>query len=174
MVSFSGMLFAQSSSSGQNPPDDSEGANTGGYRVHSSLEMGYRFTDRTGSNDMYDTLVNLQTGPRFLNETLSMQSLDHQGLLFDDLNLNSFGWGGDPNNALRLRADKNQWYNLQGSFRRDQSFFDYDLLANPPNPSTSTPSIPILNSPLSFDTTRRMSDIDLTLLPQSVVSFRLG
>jgi hypothetical protein len=169
-----GMLNAQSSSAGQNPPGDPEGVTSGGYLVHSSVEMGYRFNDRTGSNDMYDTLVNLQTGPRFLNQTLSMQSPDHQGLLFDDLSLNSFGWGGDPNNALRLRADKNKWYNLQGSFRRDQSFFDYNLLANPLNPPSSTPSIPALNSGHAFDTTRRMSDVDLTLLPQSRVSFRLG
>jgi len=174
MVSLPGMLLAQSSGPSQNPPGESEGVNTGGYRVHSSLEMGYRFTDRTGSNDMYDTLVNLQTGPRFLNETLSMQSLDHQGLLFDDLNLNSFGWGGDPNNALRLRADKNQWYKLQGSFRRDQSFSDYNLLVNPLNPPSSTPSIPVLNSGHAFDTTRRMTDIDLTLLPQSRINIRLG
>ena len=88
----------------------------------------------TGSGDMYDTLVNLQTGPRILDQTLSMHSIDHQGLLFDDLYVNSFGWGGEPNNALRLRADKNKWYNLQSSFRRDQSFSDYDLLANPLNP----------------------------------------
>ena len=95
-------------------------------------------------------------------------------MLFDNLYLNSFGWGGDPNNALRLRADKNKLYNFQGSFRRDQNFSDFDLLANPLNPSTSTPSIPVLNSPHLFDTTRRMSDVDLTLLPQSRVSFRLG
>ena len=76
-----------------------------------------------------------------------MQSLDHQGFLFDDLYLNSFGWGGDPNNALRLRADKDKWYNLQGSFRRDHYFSDYNLLANPLNPPTSNPSIPALNSP---------------------------
>jgi hypothetical protein len=103
-----------------------------------------------------------------------MQSLDHQGVLFDDLYVNSFGWGGDPNNALRLRADKNKWYNLAGSFRRDQNFSDYDLLANPVNPPSSNPSIPALNSPHLFDTTRRVSDVDLTLLPQSRVSFRLG
>ena len=129
---------------------------------------------------MYDTLVNLQSGPRILDQTLTMQSVDHQGLLFDDLYLSSFGWGGDPNNALRLRADKNKWYNLQGSFRRDQTFFDYDLLANPlnppplPAPGGSSPSLPILNSPHEFATTRRMTDVDLTLLPQSRVSFRLG
>jgi hypothetical protein len=156
------------------PPAEPDDVTRGGYQIHSSIELGYRSNDVTGSGDMYDTLVNLQTGPRILDQTLTMQSVDHQGLLFDDLYLNSFGWGGDPNNALRLRADKNKWYNLQGSFRRDQYFSDYDLLANPLNPPTSTPSIPVLNSPHEFATTRRMSDFDLTVLPQSSVSFRLG
>ena len=168
---FSAKLLAQTSSS-QNPePDGVIGA---GYQMHSSVELGYRTNDVTGSGDMYDTLVNLHTGPRILDETLSLQSLDHQGMLFDDLYLNSFGWGGDPDNALRLRADKHKWYNLQGSFRRDQYFSDYNLLANPLNPPTSTPSIPALNSPAEFETTRRMTDVDLTLLPQSRISFRLG
>jgi hypothetical protein len=162
------------------PAAEPDGVIHGGYAIHSSAEIGYRVNDVTGSADMFDTLVNLQSGPRFLDQTLSMQSVDHQGLLFDDLYLNSFGWGGDPNNALRLRADKSKWYNLQSSFRRDQYFSAYDLWANPlnppppPAPGGSTPSIPVLTSPHEFDTTRRMSDVDLTLLPQSVVSFRLG
>jgi hypothetical protein len=156
------------------PPAEPDGVTRGGYQIHQSIELGYRSSDVTGSGDMYDTLVNLQTGPRILDQTLTMQSVDHQDLLFDNLYLNSVGWGGDPNNYARLRADKNKWYNFQSSFRRDQSFFDYDLLANPLNPPTSTPSIPILDSPHSFATTRRMSDVDLILLPQSRASFRLG
>ncbi len=166
-------LAAQSSKPAQEPAEP-EGMNTAGYLVHSSIEFGYRSTDVTGSGAMYDTLIDLPSGPRLLEQTLSMHALDHQGLLFDDLYLNSFGWGGDPNNALRLRADKSKWYNLQGSFRRDRQFFDYDLLANPLNPPTSTPSIPALNSPHEFNTTRRMTDVDLTLLPLSRVSVRLG
>ncbi len=174
MISSSGLLFAQSSSANPNTSGEAEGVTRGGYLIHSSVELGYRANDITGSGDMYNTLVNLETGPRFLDQTLSMQSIDHQGVLFDDLYINSFGWGGDPNNALRIRADKNKWYNFAGSFRRDQSFSDFDLLANPLNPSTSTPTIQALNSPHLFDTTRRMSDVDLALLPQSRVSFRFG
>lgn len=56
MLSLCGVLWAQSSSAGQNSPADTEGVNTAGYVMHSSIEMGYRFNDRTGSNDMYDTL----------------------------------------------------------------------------------------------------------------------
>jgi hypothetical protein len=177
-------LFAQTPTASPTPtvapPAEPDGITRGGYLIHSSVTLGYRSTDVTGSSDMYDTLVDLQTGPRILDQTLTMQSVDHQGLLFDDLYLNSFGWGGDPNNASRLRADKNKWYNLQSSFRRDQYFSDYDLWANPlnppppPAPGGSTPSIPILDSPHLFATTRRMSDVDVTLLPQSTVSFRLG
>jgi hypothetical protein len=184
IVSPSETLFAQTPTASPTPspapPTEPDGVTAGGYQIHSSIEVGYRSTSVTGSGDMYDTLVNLQSGPRIIDQTLTMQSVDHQGLLFDDLYLSSFGWGGDPNNALRLRADKNKWYNLQGSFRRDQTFFDYDLLANPlnppppPAPGGSSPSIPILNSPHEFATTRRMTDVDLTLLPQSRVSFRLG
>jgi hypothetical protein len=177
-------LFAQTPTASPTPaaapPAEPDGITSGGYQIHSSVELGYRSNDVSGNGDMYDTLVNLQTGPRILDQTLTIQSVDHQGLLFDDLYLNSFGWGGDPNNALRLRADRNKWYNLQSSFRRDQYFSDYDLWANPLNPSPppapggSTPSIPVLTSPHLFDTTRRMTDVDLTLLPQSSVSFRLG
>jgi hypothetical protein len=174
VVSTPALLWAQSSGASHNSSTDPDGINAAGYVVHSSIELGYRSTDVTGSGAMFDTLVDLQTGPRILDQTLSMQSLDHQGFLFDDLYLNSFGWGGDPNNALRLRADKGKWYNLQGSFRRDQYFSNFDLMGNPLNPPTSTPSIPALNSPNEFATTRRMSDIDLTLLPQSRVSFRIG
>jgi hypothetical protein len=174
ILSSRGLVFAQSSTTAPSQPAEPEGITSGGYQIHSSFEVGYRGSNVTGSENMYDTLVNLQQGPRFLDQTLSMQSLDHTGLLFDNLYVNSAGWGGDPNNYLRLRADKNKWYNLQYSFRRDQNFSDYDLLVNPLNPPTSTPSIPALNSPHLFDTTRRMSDIDLTLLPQSRVSFRFG
>jgi len=176
-VGFPQRSEAQSTQSSANQPSGPaapEGISRGGYLLQSSIEVGYRNVDLTGSSGMYDTLVDQQTGPRIIDETLSMRSENHQGVLFDDLYVNSFGWGGDPNNALRTRIEKNGWYDFHGTFRRDQNFFDYNLLANPLNPSTSSPSIPALNSPHLFDTTRRMTDIDLTLLPQSRVSFRVG
>jgi hypothetical protein len=138
------------------------------------MEIGYRVSDVIGSVPMYDTLVDLRSGPRFLEQSLSMQSQNHDGLLFDDLSIDSFGWGGDPNNALHARVDKNKWYDFRGAFRRDQMDFDYNLLANPLNPPTSTPSVPVTFSPHSFYTRRRMSDLDLTLLPQSKIDVRLG
>lgn len=146
----------------------------GGYQVHQSIELGYRANDVTGSQTMYDTLIDLRSGPRIFEQSLSMQSTTHESLLFDNLYVNSFGWGGEPNNAIRLRMDKSKWYNFRTSYRRDHNYFDYNLLANPLNPATSTPSIPVLTSPHAYDMARRMTDIDLTLLPLSWISFRLG
>ena len=167
-------LMAQSPCASPNPVPHSEGVTSGDYLVHSSVELGYRSVNQTGIGGMYDTLVDMRTGPRLLNETLSMESTDHHGMLFDGFNLTSCGWGGDPDNVLRLHADKNKWYNLHGAFRRDEYVSNYDLLSNPLNPPTSTPSIEVLNSPTEFDTTHRMTDVDLTLFPQSRVDVHLG
>src|SRR5579864_7715734 len=161
------------SNTGQNQSQP-EGWERSGYVIHQSVEIGYRASDITGSEQMYNTLVDLRTGPRFLEQSLSMQSRTHDGLLFDNLFVNSYGWGGDPNNGLRTRIDKNKWYDFRADFRRDQQDFDYNLLANPLNPPTSSPNIPVTFSPHNFGTRRRMSDFDLTFLPQSAISFRLG
>ena len=158
-------------SQGQAPPEAWE---HGGYVIHQSVEIGYRASDVTGSQQMYNSLVDQQSGPRFLDQSLSMQSQTHEGGPFDNLFINSFGWGGDPNNGLRARVDKNHWYDFRANFRRDQTDFDYNLLANPLNPSTSSPSIPVTSFPHLFATRRRMSDFDLTLLPQSKIDFRVG
>lgn len=181
LISAMGLAQSSTSQSGSQQPVSSSGASSqsaettgAGYAIHQSVNVGYRAADLTGNYGMYDTLVNLHSGPRILDQDLSMQSLTHESLLFDDLFVSSFGWGGDPSNALRARIDKAKWYDFRATFRRDQNRFDFNLLANPLNPPSSSPSVPILNSPHEFETNRRMTDIDLTLLPQSVVSIRLG
>jgi hypothetical protein len=172
IVLFPVYLWCQASPG--SPSDSSEVVSYGGYRIHQSFEAGYRISDSTGSNSMFDTLVNVHEGPRLFEQTFSMRSENHQGVLFDDFWLHSMGWGGDPVNYLRFRAGKNGWYDFHASFRRDQNVSDFNLLANPLNPTTSSPDRPVDFSPHQFVTRRRMSDFDLTLLPQSIVTFRLG
>jgi hypothetical protein len=151
-----------------------EGRTAGNYVFHQSIEFGFRWSEVTENRSLYNTFVNLHEGPRVLEQSLSMRSRNHQGLLFDEFFASSFGWGGDPNNAARVRVRKDRWYTLSGSFRRDHHFFDYNLLANPLNRTTSNPAIIVNNSPHRFEVRRRMSDINLTLLPQSPVRVRLG
>ena len=92
----------------QSPPAAAEGKDIGGFHVTQSIELGGRISEVNGSQAMYDTLVNYQTGARILEQSLTMQSLDHHDV-FDTLTVNSFGWGGDPEQAARMRVAKYGW-----------------------------------------------------------------
>lgn len=154
--------------------ENNPGATWGVYEAKQAAEFGGRISDFTGSTPMWDSLVNLGTGPRLLEYTLDLHSPTHNGQLFDELNFSNFGYGGDPNDVSHLRFSKGAGYNFSLNYRRDQQVFDYDLLANPLNPGTSNPNVPILNTPHEFLTTRRMTDATLHLLPLAKVRFRLG
>jgi len=121
--------------------DEDQGIDSGNYNLRQSVEFGYRFTDFTGNQATYDTFVNLQQGPRLLDMTLEMRSLNHQGLVFDRLYLSNFGYGGDPNNVSRLRIGKNKWYDFDATFRRDQNVWNYSLLANPRTQPAHSPML---------------------------------
>ena len=168
--------------------DEDQGRDWGGYTVRQSIELGGHIVDAEGSQQMYNTFVNLGSGPRLLGQELSMQSKNHAGVLFDNLYVSSFGFGGDPESMARLRIQKNKWYNFVGLYRRDKNFFDYDLFANPLNLNAGISTCGVgctnafnptaqpwySNSPHMQATTRNMGDFTLTLLPESAISFRLG
>ena len=168
------LLASSPLSHAQNGSGETKGIDSGGYNVQQSIEAGYRSSSINGNTDTYDTFVNLGSGLRLFDYTLDMRSLDHNGFLFDNLSFSNFGYGGDPNDVTRLRLDKNKWYDFRVLFRRDKNFWDYNLLANPLNPSTSTPTVGIPTSPHSLDLVRRMQDYNLTLLPQSRVQAPAG
>ena len=153
---------------------ENEGKTLGGYEVKQTFEFGGRVANFSGNLGMWDSYVNLESGARLLEQTLDMHSTDHTGFLFDDLTFSNFGYGGDPNNVTRLQIQKGTLYNFQGSFRRDRNFFDYDLLANPLNPSASVPNIPVTLSPHLMQTTRKMSDFRLNVFDQAPVRLRFG
>ena len=96
---------------------------------------------------------------------------------------------------VRLRIEKNKWYNFVGPLPARQNFFDYNLFANPLtlNPGITNCSTVVggavhtcaaafnptanyfyTNSPHYQDTTRNMGDFNLTLFPQSAIRVRLG
>jgi hypothetical protein len=144
------------------------------YVIHQEVELGGHIVNYSGSSAMWDNLVDVFSGPRFLTQALSMHAIDHKGKLFDDLSMQSFGYGGDPNTSLLLRFSKGRIYTFDSLTRRDRQYFDYDLLANPLIPTTPAPYIPVLNSPHLFNTVRKMGNYHLTLFPFARVNYRLG
>ena len=159
-----------------------------GYSAHSSVDVGGRIAGISGSGAMYDTLVNLQSGPRVQGQTFELHALPGNKHTFvDDMRVFTTGFGGDPNNVAKMDFSKGKYYEFSGLFRRDRQYFDYDLLGNanvpsglsmPIGPSASpTGSLAypqLLHSPFLFNTVRRMTDTNLTILPVSRVTFRFG
>ncbi|MEO6965226.1 MAG: hypothetical protein ABI076_04915 [Acidobacteriaceae bacterium] len=158
----------------------SQGTIKDGYVVHQSFDLGGHIANYSGSDAMYDTLVNMQSGPRILSQSLDMHAVGKKTKfpLFDTLSTNSTDYGGDPNNVTVLRMSKGKLYDFRGLFRRDRQYFDYNLLANPLVPAGVTSNgytFPqVKSSPHLFNTVRRMTDTDLTLFPLSKVSFHAG
>jgi hypothetical protein len=157
------------------PPQEPEGKVIGEYVTHHSIELGGHIVDQSGSGPMYNTLVNIHSGPRILSQSLSMRAKDpSHATFFDNLSTSSFGYGGDPINVTVLNISKGRIYDFRGSFRRNRQYFDYNLLANPLIPPNSNPFVPALFSPHLFNTVRRVTDLNVTLAPLSRFSARFG
>ena len=74
--------------------------------------------------------------------------------------------------AARLRVAKYSWYTFSASYQHIQNYFDYDLFANPLNPPSGVPFIPILNSPHGYYNRQNLYNYDLVVLPMHRCSFR--
>ena len=172
--------------------DEEKGLDQGNYNVKQSIEFGGRITSISGDQQTYNTMVNLQDGPRLLNFTTEMRSLNQHGTLLDRLYFSNFGYGGDPNVVSVLRLSKNKWYMFDAMFRHDENLWDYSLLANPFNPAAPQANAPagfnpVVNAPASllntqivgmsphyFNTRRNMQNYGVTILPDSKIRLRLG
>lgn len=170
------------------PTNASQMSIPSGFAAHSSVDAGGRINNTVGSGAMYNTLVNMQSGPRVLGQTFELHTLPgNKNNIVDDLTALSTGFGGDPYNLAKLDARKGNVYEFSGLFRRDRQYFDYNLLGNPGIPGGQTIPIgpstapvghfvwpQITQSPFMFNTVRRMTDTNLTIRPLSAVTYRFG
>src|SRR5271170_11904 len=61
---------------GSMPDTSSPDKIVGGYVIHQSIDIGGHITEKSGSDAMYATLVNLQSGARVLDQSLTMRAVD--------------------------------------------------------------------------------------------------
>ena len=181
-----GVAVAQTPAAPATPGPTPEMSIPTGYTIHQSVDLGGRIANVNGGSPMYDTLVNLQSGPRVLNQTFEMRATPgNETGPFDVLNAVSSGFGGDPNNFAKLDFSKGKIYDFSGMFRRDRQYMDYDLLGNPnipsglsipigpaSNPTGLLPYSQVNQSPFLFNTVRRMTDVGLTAAPMAKVTYR--
>src|SRR5207344_3047770 len=81
-LTFSARAQTTASAPGQPQAAAPETFEHGGYVVHQSVEIGHRVSDVAGSELMDNPLRDLRTGPRSQEQSLSMQSQNHDSLLF--------------------------------------------------------------------------------------------
>ena len=159
-----------------------------GYTIHGSTEEGGHVASITGSGEMYDTMVNQQSGPRVFGQTFTLQVLPGtKHSLADSVTAFTTGFGGDPNSFTTMSISKGNLYEFTGTFRRHRDYFDYNLLANPNIPSglsipigpsnAPTGQLPwpqVNQSPVMFNIVNRLLDTNLTLFPLSKITFHFG
>jgi hypothetical protein len=187
LIATAGAAVAQDTNGGT-PAPESKFSTPDGYTAHHSFDGGGRAATVSGSGAMYDTLINLRSGPRVFGESYSMHALPtKKHTLVDDLSTFGNGFGGDPYVVQKLDASKGKVYEFSGFFRRDRLYSDYNLLGNPNIPGGLNTAIgpsnapvgflaqPQVNqSPVMFNIVRRMTDTNLTLAPLSTFSVRFG
>ena len=135
------------------------GQNVEGYNVTQSWEVGYRYLKTYGDRDLYRSDVNYRNGIRLLGGRLTVDSRDGHGRFFDHISLNVIGLATDPYQFANLRVEKNRWYRLDSIWRSNDYF---------------NPALPISFGQHKMDTTHRLNDDDLTILPQSKIRFFVG
>src|SRR6185437_13592007 len=135
------------------------GENTGDYNITQSFELGYRFDQVSGNTDEYRSVANFGNGLRLFGSSLTVNSRDGHGKWFDDLTLTTQGLGNDPYESVVLRVAKNKLYRYDMSWRMSDYY---------------NPGLTVSGGLHKMDTSRRMQDHELTLLPQSKVQLRLG
>jgi len=183
-----GIAVAQNTPGSAIPTAETHVTVPNGYTLHQAIDLGGRMANINGSPAMYDTLVNFQSGPRIQSETFELRALPGtKNTWVDHLSAFGSGFGGDPFSFARLTASNGKAYEFSGTFRRDRQYFDYDLLGNPGIPTGySVPIGPstaptgsyawpqVTQSPFLFNTVRRMTDTNLTVLPLAKFTFRFG
>ncbi len=128
------------------------GQDLDGYNVTNSFEVGYRWRDVDGNLGKYRSDVNFGNGVRLLGSTLSIHSKEGHGRYFDELLLNTQGLGNDPYQFSSFRIQKNKIYR-------------YDLLWR--ENAYYNPALPIAGGEHFLDTSRKLQDHQIVLLPQS-------
>jgi hypothetical protein len=153
--------FPAAADAPQTPKEKAEGFKLGAYEGHAGFEIGARVaSDVRGNNNVYRSMVNLGEGFRLFNADFSLRG---SGKMFDHLDLNLNGWGGEPYNTARFSMGKTDKYELSLDYRRHEYFFYIPVYANPLLQSGSP------YGQHSTDMGLQTTDVQLKFLPNSKI-----
>jgi hypothetical protein len=141
------------------PVGKPRGEDVGDYNITNSFEAGYRFFTVDGNAGKYRSDVNFGNGIRLLGGNFAAVSKDGHGAYFDELLWNAQGLGNDPYQFSSLRVQKNGLYRYDLLWRQNDYY---------------NPALTLAAGQHFMNTSRRLQDHSLVLLPQSKFRFLLG
>lgn len=130
------------------------------------FELGYRFVDVSGNEQMYRTQLNDRPG--FLLKSLNYASTAPLDGMLDYLRVNASDVGAGPAGALRVSGGQVDAFRLDFSWRRTNLYSALPAFANPLLGDEIVPG------QHTYDRTRDIYDATLQLLPGKVISPILG
>lgn len=141
------------------PLGTARGDNAGAYNYTSSFETGYRFHTVNGNYGKYRSDVNFRNGVRLLGGNFTLHSLDGHGSWLDELAVNTQGLGNDPYQFSAFRLQKNRIHRYDLIWRQNDYY---------------NPALTISQGAHFMDTSRRLQDHSIVLLPQSRLKLFAG
>jgi hypothetical protein len=129
--------------------------------LRGEFEIGVRFnSDLRGDLNTYRSIVNLGEGFRMLRWDTW---LDTKKKWLKQAHFYGGGWGGDPTSWLRFSAEDDKWFRFTADHRTTAYFNAMPSFANP------LLERGILTNQRSFDTRRRLTEVELSLMPGSTL-----
>lgn len=132
------------------------------------VELGYRFVNVSGNDDMYRSQINEREGVLLHSFSLNTSGSPGTSAFFDQIHLDASDLGAGPAGAFRLDAGRAGTYRLLVTYRRTELFSALPAFANPLLDSGVIPGQHTLNR------VRNILDVDLELLPGRAITPIIG
>lgn len=137
-----------------------------GQAIPIELEIGYRFVDVDGNDDMYRSQINDREGILLRSFTFATGTVG--GSFVDSLRVDAFDLGAGPAGRFRLEAGKTGLYRLRVDYRRMEFFSALPAFANP------LLDRGIIPGQHTYDRTRNLLDAEIEILPNATFSPIVG
>ncbi len=131
------------------------------------VEIGYRFSDVKGNEEMFKSQLDEEDGLQLRSLTWGVGDIRDSNFI-DHFRLDAADLGAGPNGLLRLEAGRTGYWKLNASWRRTERYSNLPTIANPFLGNGN------LDSQHRYDRTRNSVDVDLELLPGKKIRPLLG
>ncbi len=127
------------------------------------LEIGYRWLDLKGNEDMYRTQINERSGVLIRSFTLATSDFNGDTTLVDRFRIDVSDLGTGPASSIRLEANRTNAYRLRLGYRTTNAFSALPAFANPLLDQGIVPG------QHTYERKRTLFDLDLELMPDHAI-----